>query len=227
MPEVWFTSDWHKGHANIVKGVSTWDDKSACRNFDTLEEHDETLIENINKVAKKDDIIYMLGDVAFGGRNNIYDIMNRLNCKNVHLCLGNHDHHIRKNADITLADNTIVKAQSLFLSVNDIITKKIGNERFVLCHYAMRTWENGHHGSIMLYGHSHGSLPDYEVTLQTNVHENNGQLVKSFYQSQKFKTMDVGVDTHPEFRPYSIDEIRQIMSTRIPLRVDHHSENTN
>jgi hypothetical protein len=79
----------------------------------------------------------------------------------------------------------------------------------------------------MLYGHSHGSLPDYMVSFPTNVLENNGTLIKSFHQVQKFKTMDVGVDTHKEFRPYNIDEIRQEMSTRIPLRVDHHNDNTN
>ena len=32
--------------------------------------------------------------------------------------------------------------------------------------------------------------------------------------------MDVGIDTHMEFRPYHIDEIRSIMSNRISLNVD-------
>lgn len=227
MPEIFFTSDWHKGHANIVRGESDWDDKSACRDFDTLKEHDDTLIENINKCAKKDDIIYMLGDVAFGGKENIHEVMARINCKTVHLCLGNHDHHIRKNAIVRSGIGIEVRAHDLFASVNDIITKKIGGERFVLCHYSMRTWENGHHGSIMLYGHSHGSLPEYEIVMNTDVKERSGLLVKTMDQTLKFKTMDVGVDTHPEFRPYHIDEIRDAMTQRIPLRVDHHDEQTN
>jgi calcineurin-like phosphoesterase family protein len=226
--DVWFSSDWHKGHENIVRGVSKWEDKHACRDFDTLQEHDETLINNINAVVKKDDYIYMLGDWAFGGRQNIYELWKRLNCKNIHLCLGNHDHHIRKDAALIDDKGNEINAQSLFLSVNDIITKKIGSERFVMCHYAMRTWENGHHGSIMLYGHSHGSLPDYEVNLQTTIHDSKpNEVVKVMNQTYRFKTMDVGVDTHPEFRPYNIDEIRAEMSKRVPLRVDHHNENTN
>jgi calcineurin-like phosphoesterase family protein len=227
MSNIWFSADWHKGHANIVRGVSQWENKSACRDFETLEEHDQTLIDNINKVVKKDDIVFMLGDWAFGGRQNIYELWKQLNCKNIHLCLGNHDHHIRKNAKLIDDNGQEIKAQSLFLSVNDIIFKKIGHDRIVMCHYAMRTWENGHHGAIMLYGHSHGSLPDYQVNLPVNVNEDNGTLVKSMRQDLKFKTMDVGVDTHPEFRPYHIDEIRVEMSKRIPLRVDHHDDNTN
>lgn len=227
MPDIWFSSDPHYGHKNIVRGESEWESKSACRNFDTLIEHNTTLIENINKVVKKDDIMYMLGDWAFGGKQNIYEFWNALNCKNIHLCLGNHDHHIRKNTDIVDSSGKEVRVQSLFLSVNDIITKKISTERFVLCHYAMRTWENGHKGSIMLYGHSHGSLPNYDAILTTEVKEDDGKLIKIMKQTMNFKTMDVGLDTHPEFRPYNIDEIKGEMSRRIPLRVDHHNENVN
>lgn len=225
---VWFSSDWHKGHANIVRGVSQWEDKSPCRNFDTLEEHDEALINNINKVCKKGDIIYFIGDLAFGGKQNIYEIWKRLECKNIHLLLGNHDHHIRKNALVIDDKGREIPCQSLFLSVNDILQKKIGSERFVMSHYSMRTWDNGHHGSIMLYGHSHGSLPEYGVELLVDIKDNDtGETIKTIKQEVKFKTMDVGVDCHPEFRPFSMDEIHQIMSTRIPLRIDHHNETTN
>lgn len=224
---VWFSSDWHKGHSNIVSGTTTWEDKSACRNFNTLEEHDETLINNINKCAGENDVIYCLGDVAFGGKQNVYEIMKRLRCKNVHLILGNHDHHIRKNAIVKNDSGENIELHSLFKSIDDLLFKKIGNEKFVLCHYALRTWEIGHHGSIMLYGHSHGSLPDYTANLTNSIRDNDGNEIKSIKMPVKFKTMDVGIDTHPEFRPYHIDEIRKEMTYRVPLRVDHYNENTN
>lgn len=35
--DVFITSDTHYGHANICRGVSTWDDKTKCRDFDTVE----------------------------------------------------------------------------------------------------------------------------------------------------------------------------------------------
>lgn len=76
----------------------------------------------------------------------------------------------------------------------------------VLSHYSFRTWNNGGEGTWMLYEHSHGTLREYGP-------ESN---------NDKFKTMDVGIDTHPEFRPYHFDEIKEIMDKRINLRVDHH-----
>ncbi len=224
--DTWITSDWHWGHKNIVRGESEWKDLSACRNFKTLEEHNSTLIQNINKCAKWNDIVYMLGDFAFGGKQNIWKLWSQLECKNIHLILGNHDLHIRKNSIILDDDGLEIRVQSLFTSVNDVLTKNICNERITLCHYAMRTWDNGHHGAWMLYGHSHGSLADYAVNLPTTINDRNGSFIKNTTNLIKFKTMDVGVDCHPEFRPFHIDEIRKEMSNRIPLRVDHHDDMT-
>lgn len=224
--DIWFSSDWHAFHENIVRGCSKWVDKRACRDFDSLEEHNERLLANINGCAKENDIIYFVGDFSFGGKQNIYEFRKRVVCKNIHLILGNHDLHIRKNTNVFNDKGEEIKVQTLFNSVNDVLYKRIGNEKIVLCHYAMRTWDNGHHGAIMLYGHSHGSLADYSVNLQNNINDRDGSLIKSINAPVKFKTMDVGVDTHPEFRPYHIDEIRGEMANRIPLRVDHHDDLT-
>ncbi len=45
-------------------------------------------------MVKPNDIIYHLGDWSFGGHENIKIFRNRIKCKNIHLILGNHDHHI-------------------------------------------------------------------------------------------------------------------------------------
>lgn len=70
----------------------------------------------------------------------------------------------------------------------------------MLFHYAMRVWNKSHHGSWHLYGHSHGSLPE----------------------DPTMKAMDVGVDCHPEYRPFSYEEIKQVMDQRGQQTVDHH-----
>ena len=36
----------------------------------------------------------------------------------------------------------------------------MAEQDIVLCHYAMRVWQKSHYGAWMLYGHSHGTLPD-------------------------------------------------------------------
>lgn len=197
----WITSDVHIGHKNIVKGISEWEDKSPCRNFETLEEHDSTIIDNINKLVHKDDILYILGDIFFGGRDVIISYRNRIICNNIHLVLGNHDLLIRKNAQLS----EHVYARDLFKSCSDVLEKKIGNSKFFMSHYAHRTWPNSSRGSYHLYGHSHGSLE----------------------WQQWGRSMDVGIDTHPEFRPYHIDEIRSILDKREIYAPDHHKRKDN
>ena len=72
----------------------------------------------------------------------------------------------------------------------------------VLCHYPLLTWEGAHHGRIMLHGHSHGLLhPSLNATTTR---------------------MDVGIDTHPEFRPYHIDEVAEYMDGREYQVIDGH-----
>jgi len=73
---------------------------------------------------------------------------------------------------------------------NKIVWKKKFNEQsIIVCHYAMRVWESSHYNSWQLYGHSHGRLPP------------------------EGKQWDIGVDNN-NFYPLSLDEIKQIMSTR-------------
>lgn len=50
----------------------------------------EVLIKNWNSVVKKDDIVYHLGDFAFGSKEFIQSIAKRLN-GHIRLILGNHD----------------------------------------------------------------------------------------------------------------------------------------
>lgn len=199
MGSIWFSSDFHYGHQNIVRGVSDWEDKTPCRDYDTMEGHNETLIKNINKAVQWDDILYFVGDWAMGGRDNIWKFRNRLYVRNIHFIGGNHDHHVRNNA-ILKADDRFINAQSLFSSYHEILEKKINGQSIVLCHYPMRAWPNAKKGYWMLWGHEHGDLVDPAF--------------------DKYKTMDVGIDTHPEFRPYHFDEIKQIMDKRITL--GHH-----
>ena len=203
MSNIYFTSDTHYGHRNIVRGTSEWTGKNRCRNFDTVEEHDAVLVDNINSIVKENDILYHLGDWSFGGKEKIIDFRRKLYVKDIRLILGNHDHHIEKNI-----------YSDLFISVDHYKKITINKQMFVMCHFPMRVWDKSHHGSIMLHGHCHGTLSDYEMNQQDS------------FISIKYKTMDVGIDTHPEFRPYHIDEVLDIMRDRINLNVDHHNETT-
>ena len=72
------------------------------------------------------------------------------------------------------------------------------DRKVVMCHYPIASWNRMHHGSWMLHGHCHGT------------YEGVGRI------------MDVGVDCHPNFEPFSFDEVEQYMDTRQFEPVDHH-----
>ena len=82
MINVFFIADLHFGHKNIIK--------FARPQFSGLEEMHETLIENWNSVVKQKDVVYVLGDVAFG-KDNLHYLAQLSGRK--HLIMGNHDHY--------------------------------------------------------------------------------------------------------------------------------------
>jgi calcineurin-like phosphoesterase family protein len=168
--KVWITSDTHFSHKNICRGVTNWRTQDgeipvdSTRDFETIEQMNEILVNNINNVVDQDDTLIMLGDVSFGGFNNIGIFLDRLVCKNIHLILGNHDTHIENNRN---------NIQDRFLSVNHYLEVNIDSYNFVLCHYPLQSWHGLNKGVIHLHGHIH---------LGVNKKFGNG------------KKMDVGVD---------------------------------
>lgn len=191
--DIVFFSDPHYGHKNIVKGVSSWKNTSRCRDFKSVPEHNDALVTNINQVASGKTAL-CLGDWSFGGKKNIKIFRDRLQVKELHLIVGNHDHHIIKNKD---------NEQDLFDSVNMRGEIYVNGQLILLQHRAERVWEKSHKGSWMLYGHSHGNL----------------QTQKTYDIA---KTMDVGLDAHSKFRPFTGREVHTIMKDRELLTIDHH-----
>ena len=156
-----FTADTHLGHRNIIRYTN--------RPFATLEEMDEVIISNINSRVRSNDILYHLGDVAFGDRNKVVSYLERINCKRIHLILGNHDKVIRKN---------LTFFEKYFESIHDFKEiKTLCGQEITLCHYALRTWRKSHYGAWSLFGHSHGSLPDNPNALSWDVGVDNNNFV--------------------------------------------------
>jgi len=81
-----YISDPHFGHNGIINFLDN--DGNKVRPFNSIEEHDETIIENCNKRVRSVDRLYIMGDVVMNRR--CLPILNRLNGKKV-LLKGNHD----------------------------------------------------------------------------------------------------------------------------------------
>ncbi|MFW3387953.1 UNVERIFIED_CONTAM: metallophosphoesterase, partial [Kocuria sp. CPCC 205274] len=80
MAEVYFLGDTHFGHHNILKYRPE---------FKTIKEHDDFIINNINKVVTKRDKLILTGDICFNRES--MDCLRRIRCPAIHVLLGNHD----------------------------------------------------------------------------------------------------------------------------------------
>ena len=154
---VWFTSDTHYGHSNIVKGVTNWRNAEGevpieqVRDFSSVETMNELMVSNINQHVQASDWLIHLGDWSFGGYDKIEEFREQINCNNVVLILGNHDHHIQRD---------IPKFRKMFNHITHYEELKITrgndtNNMLILCHYPIISWNQMHHGSFMLHGHQH------------------------------------------------------------------------
>lgn len=90
MKNIFFISDTHFSHSNIIK--FTFPDGRPIRPgyTDDILQHDEILIERWNKTIGQHDKVYHLGDVGFKNKDRLDKVLSRLNGKK-RLILGNHD----------------------------------------------------------------------------------------------------------------------------------------
>lgn len=186
----------HAYHKNICRGTSEWGDTKGqhTRNFDTPEEMTQELVKNINKYVKHDDILYFLGDWSFAGFDNIKRFRNQIHCQNIHLCLGNHDHHIENNKE---------NIQSIFSSVQYVKTISIDGHRIFMSHYSHQVWDKHHKGALHLFGHSHDSLKGIGKSMDVGV--------------------DVAFRMFGEYRPFNWKEVQTILGKIDIHNNDHHN----
>ena len=206
---LFFTSDTHYNHSNICRATTRWTDAdNVTRDFKSLDHMNDTIVNNINEVVGENDILIHLGDWSFGGFEMIEEFRNRIICKNVHLVLGNHDHHIERNKD---------NIQRLFSSVNHYINLDVRCHsfikkgemhkfRFVLMHFPIASWDGMNDNVIHLHGHVH--LPKHQRIAEG-------------------RAMDVGVDGNDMY-PLGIFGVLNLLKNqpikKLCLPKDHHEK---
>lgn len=176
---IYLTSDSHHSHFNIIRYTN--------RPFSSVEEMNETLIENWNSIITNNDIVYHLGDfsMSFGP---IKYILPRLNRKELYLIHGNHDQTFRKWNKFypvyrELGFTDIYKEWSL----------TIDNETLVLNHFP---WTN----EDPRFQNAKPKKPwGWELT-------GHRHLPKDQIIDYENKLFDVGIDGH-DYYPWSIEEI--------------------
>ena len=154
--QIWFTSDNHIHHRNILKHCPERQNICSAKDENDVEAWDKWMIDKWNSTIGKKDIVYILGDFIFGSQESARKALQNLHGKKF-LILGNHD----KGVD---------KLENYFEQITQqkLVTFKKSNFDFLdedfqvfMCHYPMVTWASKHYGVINAHGHCHGRLDDY------------------------------------------------------------------
>lgn len=188
---IWFTSDLHFGHQNIIKFCN--------RPWETTDEMDANLIKNWNSVVKPDDLVFDLGDFAFATNARWKELLSQLNGHH-YLILGNHDIS-RWPGD---------KTMELFEGVNHQMILKIDGRMVYLNHYPYLcfggAWREPKNAVYQLFGHVH-SGPNCGGT-------DSDRLVNLFpYQ------YDVGVDNN-NYTPVSWQQVQEIINKQVEYGIE-------
>lgn len=134
---IFFTSDLHLGHENCIRLCN--------RPFSSIEEMDETLIENWNHKVTGKDTVYILGDLIYRSQKPPEEYLRRRRGKK-HLILGNHDRGWIRSC----------QTEQFFERVNNLLYVADGKRQYTLCHYPMMSWPHIMR-CYMVFGHIHGN----------------------------------------------------------------------
>jgi calcineurin-like phosphoesterase family protein len=135
-----FISDTHFSHSNILKFKRA--DGSPLRDFESIEEMDEFMVDNWNRVVRSVDRVYHLGDVAI--KRDGLKILSRLNGKKV-LIKGNHD---------------IFKIKDYLPYFYDIRAYKVMVDEGIICSHIPIHPDSLSRWKLNLHGHLHANTID-------------------------------------------------------------------
>lgn len=153
--KVWYCSDTHFRHKRV----------SEIRGFGSIEDHDQAIVDNWNRVVGKNDIVWLLGDVAIGsgGLGHVAPLNGRK-----HLLTGNHDAAFPGHRDSHKAQ---IKWLEYFDSVQAYARRKVRGIEFMMSHFPYSGPASDHTeterysgyrlpdvGMLLVHGHTHESI---------------------------------------------------------------------
>lgn len=135
---IWYTADWHFGHANIIRYCD--------RPFDSVEHMDAAIVRRYVTLVQPEDTVYVLGDCLLG-RGAYLPVIEALPGTK-HLISGNHD-------------SRAVRKASFWASVGNINEIEDEGRRVLLSHYPDYNYPGKESGVVLLHGHCHGKRGEW------------------------------------------------------------------
>lgn len=202
--KIFFTSDWHLGHENVIK----FDE----RPFKDADHMNRVLINNYNSCVDENSVCYFLGDVGMMQATELAKLIKQLNGTKV-LILGNHD---RNTYSMYNAGFDVVLNAGVFY---------IGNKRISMSHcplpgifredvmgmkYAYKEGDaeakENWHGE-----RKHSMFTSQDLTVDFHLHGHIHSGGTSGKEVKIDRQFDVGVRAN-NYRPVSISQIESMIS---------------
>lgn len=176
-----FTSDTHFNHANIIRFCN--------RPFHNVEQMNEALISNWNRMVAPTDTVFHLGDFCLGGAAEWTNVLDRLNGK-IYLIMGNHD---LKN----IRQGIMGKFEHVCMQMHI----EVGKQKIYLNHNPFLCYGGAYKDTWQLFGHVHSGP------------YNTGKDLPRLRMLMPMQ-YDVGVDNN-EYAPVSFASVRNIINKQI------------
>lgn len=179
--KVWFSSDLHLNHEAVIK---------FGRKFDNIVEMNDSILHEINKLVRENDLLILLGDTMMIDKN-YFQFLSSLNCKNVIMLYGNHCNPNRFEEGAP--QNLIYHGYYLELNIN---------KQIICCsHFPQFNWNYQDDGAISLHGH---------------LHADENAVVKEIH---KYKSMDCGIDNYyklfGEYSLFSFEKLCELLKNKL------------
>ena len=144
----WITSDLHFGHTNILKFCP----QTRARFKNDVNYMNEAMVQEWNSMVQPDDLVYILGDVAFLPAQKAREYMDRCNGRKI-LVQGNHDRKLLKDPGFRMC----------FEEIHHYLDINYNGHKCVMFHYPIAEWDQMHRGALHFHGHLHGGTSGLEA----------------------------------------------------------------
>lgn len=178
--EVWYTSDWHLGHLNIIRFDQ--------RPFHSLQEMADILVQNYNALVGPKDVVYFVGDMGWGKTLDLANALARMNGFKI-LIPGNHDNKLVKGLFDLVQYKAVVEIGGQLVSISHCPLMGVKRED-----WCDANW----HGEDRL-----GKIYSVEDKGQFHLH---GHIHSDQFNKTRGRQFDVGVRANDYF-PVSGEEI--------------------
>ena len=197
MSEIFFTSDPHLGHDKefVYK----------ARGFNSIQEHDEAIIENWNSMILPNDEVYITGDIIMGNDHMLgIEKLKRLNGK-LHIKRGNHDSPMKLDFYKQLSNLNIASIETNEWA--DMI--KFGKWMLYLSHHPTILGDfnciKPGHKNFCLHGHTHS---------------------KDRFQFLQYCCYNVAMDAHNN-KPVNLSEVQDDLRIKMQELFSEMQKTTN